>query len=90
MDTNPSFFLGPNRPVEMLDWYEAARFCNRLSEIEGFSKFYDDDDLNSRALTVRMTWDATGYRLPTRRNGSTRAGRYHDGLPQRQRDAGGL
>jgi len=65
MDTNPSFFLGPNRPVEMLDWYEAARFCNRLSEIEGFSKFYDDDDLNSRALTVRMTWDATGYRLPT-------------------------
>jgi formylglycine-generating enzyme required for sulfatase activity len=65
MDTNPSRFRGPDRPVEQIDWYDAAMFCNRLSEIEGLAKFYDDEDLRASERPVRMTWEANGYRLPT-------------------------
>ncbi|MBN1425919.1 SUMF1/EgtB/PvdO family nonheme iron enzyme [Candidatus Fermentibacteria bacterium] len=65
MGTNPSYFQGANRPVEQVTWWDAAKFCNALSAREGLTKFYNDDDLNSQASTVRMTWSANGYRLPT-------------------------
>ena len=58
MGTNPSQFTGKiNRPVEMINWYDAVRFCNRLSEHAGLEPSYDLD-----------TWDCdftrNGYRLP--------------------------
>ena len=33
MSENPSFFLGPRRPVEHVTWQDANRFCALLSEI---------------------------------------------------------
>ncbi len=65
---NPSRFKGQpddeTRPVESVTWFDAARFCNALSEREGLSPVYvfagEGDEQTA-------TWDsqAAGYRLPT-------------------------
>ncbi len=60
MGSNPSEFKGASRPVEMVSWYDAVRFCNALSEREGLTAAY-------RISGENVTWnlDADGYRLPT-------------------------
>ncbi len=68
MGTNPSAteykgvsLKAPNYPVQNLTWLEAVTFCNKLSEIEGFTAAYTVADEN-------VAWpnkDADGYRLPT-------------------------
>lgn len=57
---NPSCFQGDNRPVEMVSWYDAVRFCNALSQSEGLEPAYSIDG-------TEVTWnrEANGYRLPT-------------------------
>jgi len=40
MGYNPSTFIGWNRPVETVSWYEAVKFCNKLSIQEGYTPRY--------------------------------------------------
>jgi formylglycine-generating enzyme required for sulfatase activity len=60
-----SWYTGGNRPVERVDWFDTVRFCNWLSQREGYECFYDQEDLLNEVDDVRMNWDANGYRLPT-------------------------
>ena len=34
MGNNPSFFNGPNRPIERVSWNDAKSFCDKLTQIE--------------------------------------------------------
>lgn len=61
MDENPSFFKGPNRPVENITWYDAVTFCNKLSEKEHLTPCYEF----KRGNHVHFDPTADGYRLPT-------------------------
>ena len=49
MDQNPSHFKETNYhgyyPVEQVNWYEAVKFCNRLSEFANFQKCYNEEKL---------------------------------------------
>ena len=61
MGENPSYFKGENRPVENVSWYDAVRFANKLSEMEGRELCYEIDGTD-------VQWnnkDCTGWRLPT-------------------------
>ncbi|RJP24106.1 MAG: formylglycine-generating enzyme family protein, partial [Candidatus Omnitrophota bacterium] len=60
MGSNPAknYGEGYNYPVYYVNWYDCAWFCNKLSEMEGLTKVYNES-----------TWEAdmneNGYRLPT-------------------------
>jgi len=60
MGENPSHFKGDNLPVEGVSWFDAAAFCNKLSEMEGRSPAYD-----RKGTEVSLLRGANGYRLPT-------------------------
>ncbi len=51
----------PNQPVVSIDWLQAARYTNWLSEEEGLQPFYVIED----DAVVAINADSTGYRLPT-------------------------
>ena len=56
---NPARNVGVDRPIEMASWFDAIRYCNRLSELEGLPPEYAIDDDS-------VIWGrGTGYRLPT-------------------------
>jgi formylglycine-generating enzyme required for sulfatase activity len=61
MGENPSSFKGANRPVETVSWYDAVKFCNKLSQMEGLDQCY----------TIKgsdVSWSnksCNGWRLPT-------------------------
>ncbi|MCL1927244.1 MAG: formylglycine-generating enzyme family protein [Treponema sp.] len=67
---------GDNYPMYRVSWYMAVEFCNKLSELEGFTPVYtinktigsDTTNTNSSdTLKYLVTQDikANGYRLPT-------------------------
>jgi formylglycine-generating enzyme required for sulfatase activity len=56
-----SFFKGDDRPVELVSWFDAIRFCNALSILEGLPEAYHLE-------TAEAHWvdpASPGYRLPT-------------------------
>jgi formylglycine-generating enzyme required for sulfatase activity/serine/threonine protein kinase len=74
MGNNPSHFsangAGKDRvagqsteqcPVENVSWFDAIKFCNKLSEKEGRKPFYEIDGKEVRV----PDWSRQGYRLPT-------------------------
>jgi formylglycine-generating enzyme required for sulfatase activity len=87
MGTNPSSFQTsvagedgtPGKlPVEMVSWYDALVFCNKLSMARGLSPAYrisgetDPAEWGTVPTSSNATWNAvevvdgsTGYRLPT-------------------------
>jgi formylglycine-generating enzyme required for sulfatase activity len=60
MGKNPSYFKGPDLPVECVSWHDAAEYCNRLSQREGLTPAY-----RGSGETITCDWNANGYRLPT-------------------------
>jgi len=67
----PSYFKGANLPVEMVTWYDAVEFCNKLSVKEGLEPVYTITDrvhpngYPISAAAVTADWAKNGYRLPT-------------------------
>ncbi len=70
---NPGMGKAPDQPVNTLSWYDAVKWCNARSEMEGLSLCYFT---TASHLTVYrsgrtnlensfVNWIATGYRLPT-------------------------
>ena len=58
MGLNPSRFSGTNLPVEQVSWYDAVKYCNRLSDAAGIDRCYNES-----------TWECdlskNRFRLPT-------------------------
>jgi len=66
-----------NPPADSIDWYDAVKYCNRLSQKEGLTPAYTidenrkdpnntNDNVNDyKKWTVTWNRNANGYRLPT-------------------------
>lgn len=50
-----------NLPINNISWIEAAKYCNWLSEKEGYVKFYQIESNNLISFNMK----SNGYRLPT-------------------------
>ena len=71
---NPSFFVGcgSSCPVEQVNWYEAAKYCNLLSAAEGLEVCYTltgcvgtmGNGMECSGVSFAGP-DCAGYRLPT-------------------------
>ena len=75
MGYNPSEFKGKydsnKRPVEMVTWYDAIDFCNKLSELQDKNLYYEinnieyhDDGKSIKKARVKPNEGANGFRLP--------------------------
>ena len=77
--SNVNYSSGVNDPVQMVNWYHAIAFCNRLSLLEGLTPVYAVPGVDFGTMwyvqipTVEdaawneatANWSADGYRLPT-------------------------
>jgi formylglycine-generating enzyme required for sulfatase activity len=71
--SNPGIAEGPEYPVHSVNWYDAVKWSNALSERDGHVPCYYTDDnctVPYKAGQVDLTnynvkWNADGYRLPT-------------------------
>src|SRR5262249_47318657 len=67
----------PDCPANNVTWYDAARYCRRLSEAEGVPPeemvFPREEDIRpGRELVLPADWQQrTGYRLPTDAEGGS-------------------
>lgn len=60
-------------PVHSVTWYDAIKWCNAKSEMEGLAPCYYTDGTQSTVIrttsaditTGAVKWSASGYRLPT-------------------------
>lgn len=79
--TNNGFGTSTNSPVRKVNWYDAIKWCNARSEMEGLVPCYYTDyskkkvfrrdyasfqiDGENAVSQSRVKWNASGYRLPT-------------------------
>ena len=72
---NPSTnMIGDSFPVESVTWFDAVTFCNKLSDKENFTPYYNisgqtygtgPNSINIISAAVTINAAADGYRLPT-------------------------
>ncbi|NDG72651.1 MAG: hypothetical protein EBY32_15415, partial [Proteobacteria bacterium] len=57
-----------NHPVQMLNWYDAVKWCNAKSEMEGLTPVYQTSGATYKVGQIAATANSTanGYRLPHR------------------------
>jgi len=77
MENNPSQFKGDNKPVEIVNWWKALEFCNKLSEKYGLQPVYDLSNSSNGILMIKQLngkkvysdeadfRETEGFRLPT-------------------------
>jgi formylglycine-generating enzyme len=78
MGESPKWFVGANRPMTCISWYDAIYFCNKLSEMKGKEPVYVVDGAidvtkwnytphEGETIEGNITQDeyASGFRLPT-------------------------
>ena len=68
-----NYSKGPTHPLHLVNWYDAVKWCNARSEMQGVppcyytsaaqTTVYRAGDINLSNLCVN--WSTTGYRLPT-------------------------
>ncbi len=66
---DPGAGKATNHPVQMVSWYDAIKWCNARSQMEGLAvSYFTDTNLTqvytNGDLAPFVNWDA-GYRLPT-------------------------
>jgi formylglycine-generating enzyme required for sulfatase activity len=69
----PGYSLGPDYPVGWVSWYDAIKWCNARSEMEGLTPCYYTNAAQTNVYRTGqegitnscVNWNATGYRLPT-------------------------
>ncbi|MBI2026646.1 MAG: formylglycine-generating enzyme family protein [Deltaproteobacteria bacterium] len=70
MGENPSKFKGLNLPVEMVSWFDAVKFANKLSELKGLKPCYKITGEEANIVVEidnekKSIYECEGYRLPT-------------------------
>ena len=77
MGNNPSTFKGGNKPVNMVSWWGAVEYCNKLSEKYGLIPVYDLSRWTEQILMIKQLdgkvvapdeadfLKTEGFRLPT-------------------------
>ncbi|MCQ2600766.1 MAG: formylglycine-generating enzyme family protein [Treponema sp.] len=58
--SNPSHYIGKDKPVESVSWLDAIKFCNALSKAAGLDEVYLID-----GEEIFWNKNAKGFRLPT-------------------------
>jgi formylglycine-generating enzyme required for sulfatase activity len=66
------FYDDPDRPIEMVTWYDAVLYCNARSKRDGKDTVYSYTSVSGTARDGRnglgnlaINFEANGYRLPT-------------------------
>jgi len=76
-DTN--YRSDDTNPVQMVNWYQAIAFCNKLSILENLEPVYSIEGIDFKTIRyadipqdenkqwddVKVSWNNNGYRLPT-------------------------